>query len=178
MKKSNKTTNPTLDAAVKATKETSKSTKKAKQIAAAVTTDAVTSKRETEYKFPADCTSLKDKKAFRSMVRRKIKSYMTKLAKLQASELKEDQELFNKIGAEYEAFIATVKVTDPLLDKPAPAKKTPKAKAKEETPKAKAKEETPEDKIGVKAKVEKPAKPKDPDASIKTVKRKSKANKQ
>lgn len=174
MKKSNKITNPTLDAAVKATKETKASTKKAKtkEVAAAVTSDTATSKRETEYIFPEGCTSLKDKKAFRSTVRRKIKSYMTKLAKLQESELKEDKELFDKVAAEYEAFIATVKTTDPILEKPAePAKKEKKTKAK-------AKVEETEDNIGIKAKVDKPAKPKDPDASIKTVKRKSKANKQ
>lgn len=175
MKKGTTNTNPVLDAAVKASKETkaNKTTKKAKDVAAAVTSDKVAAKRETDYKFPEGCTSLKDKKAFRSMVRRKTKAFLTKLAKYQASELAEDKEMFEKTAGEYEAFIKEHKVSDPILetDTPKPAKK---AKA----PKTEKVELTPEDEIGTKKKVTKPAKNQDPDAKLKTIKRKSKANKQ
>lgn len=126
-----------LEAAVKATKTvaTKEKTKKvSKEVAAAVTGEKVISKRETNYKFPEDCTSLKDKKAFRGSVRRKNKAFLAKMAKLQASTLPEDQEMLARVYAEYEAFNNEVKIgevtpLEPKAEKPVTKKKT-KAKAK------------------------------------------------
>lgn len=179
MKKKKITKPAALETAVAAAKTAQKTEKKkttTEKAAAAVVADKVTKDREVKYIYPANATA-EQKKKFRHEVRRKLASYIKKMAALQASELPEDLELLEKIYSEFEAYEKTVlkgeQEIPSLKEEAAPNKKEPVAKTKK--PKAKAKSEYEED-PDPKPEPELPEPPKDPDATleVKSKKRKKK----
>lgn len=61
--------------------------------------------RATNYNFPADCTSPKDRKKFRTAVRKKNEQFENRLAEAKAGTSKEKESTINKEWAEYKSTV-------------------------------------------------------------------------
>lgn len=57
----------------------------------------ITDQKDLKYIYPEDCDTLAKRKTFRAECRRKLGAFEKQIAKLQASELKEDQKLLKEV---------------------------------------------------------------------------------
>lgn len=63
------------------------------------------SSRATNYNFPKDCTSARDRKKFRTTVRKKMASFTDRLAEAKSGKSKESEKAINKELAAYKAEV-------------------------------------------------------------------------